>query len=134
MKWVVTSVPAWLVAVVLIVGIPALAVGTKILLSRKVPALGRDTHNDVAGFLVAVVAVIYAVIVGFTIVSLYEQTVTANNDVSTEATMLLQIHEGNRVFGPVTSARLDADIMGYADAVVHDWSAIALASILHDGH
>jgi hypothetical protein len=124
-KWVVTSVPTWLVAVVLIVGIPALAVGAKILLSRKVPTLGRDTHNDVAGFLVAVVAVIYAVIVGFTIVSLYEATVTANNDVSTEATMLLQIHAGNQVFGPVTSARLDADIVGYADAVVSDWSAIA---------
>jgi Protein of unknown function (DUF4239) len=125
MRWIVTSVPTWLVGIVLIVGIPALAVATKVLLSRKIPALKADSHNDVAGFLVAVVAVIYAVIVGFTIVSLYEAQVGAENEVNTEAATLLQLHQGDFVLGSGTSARIDSDIVQYADAVVMNWPTIA---------
>ncbi len=125
MRWVVTSVPAWIVGIVVVGGIPALAIVAEVFLSRKVPTIKSGSHNDVAGFLVAVVAVIYAVIVGFTIVSLYETSVTANDDVSAEAASLLQLHEGDFVLGPATSARIDADIVGYARAVVRDWTTIS---------
>jgi hypothetical protein len=125
MKWVVTEVPTALVAVVLIVGLPALAIIAKVFIKRHVKSLTTDTHNEVAGFLVAIVGVVYAVVVGFTIVSLYEASVTANDDVSTEAADLLQLHEGNFVLGPSTSARIDADVISYAKAVVRNWESIS---------
>ena len=70
MRWIVTNVPVWVVAVVLVVALPGLAIGAKALIGKRVAVLGSDSHNDVAGFLVAVVAVIYAVVIGFTVVSL----------------------------------------------------------------
>jgi hypothetical protein len=125
MRWLVTDVPTLLVALVLIIGLPALAIVAKVFINRHVRSLTTDTHNEVAGFLVAIVGVVYAVVVGFTIVSLYGASVTANDDVSTEAADLLQLHEGNFVFGPSTSARIDADVIGYARAVVDDWKSIS---------
>ena len=125
MKWVVTDVPTWLVAVVLIVGISVFAILVKMFLNKKVPVITSGSHNDVAGFLVAVVAVVYAVIVGFTIVSLFEASSVANQDVSTEAADLLQLHDGNFVLGPTTSAAINKDVVDYADAVVNHWTTIA---------
>ena len=57
-------------------------------------------------------AVIYAVIVGFTVVALWEASVTANNEVSAEASKLLQLHEGNFVLGSAASTRINADVVG----------------------
>lgn len=125
MRWIVTDVPTWVVGVVLIVGLPALAVLAKVGMQRRVPALAAGSHNEVAGFLVAIVAVVYAVIVGFTIVSLYEASVTANEDVSAEAANLLQIHSDGLVFGPQTQVRIDADIVRYARAVVDHWDLVS---------
>lgn len=121
MKWIVTDVPTWVVGLVLIGGIPALAIVIKVWLGRRA-ALSGEAHNEVAGFLVAIVAAIYAVVVGFTIVSLYEGNVTAGQDVSTEAADLLQLHEGNFVLGPVVSARIDSDVVAYATAIVDSWA------------
>jgi uncharacterized protein DUF4239 len=125
MKWVVTNVPTWLVGVVLIGGLPALAVLIKLVISRRATSLAKGSHNDVAGFLLAIVAVVYAVIVGFTIVSLYEASVTANQDVSTEAAELLQLHEGNVSLDSSTRARIDADVVAYANSVVDNWALIS---------
>jgi Protein of unknown function (DUF4239) len=125
MRWVVTDVPTWVVGVVLILGLPTLAVLIKFLLNRKAPSLATGSHNDVAGYLVAIVAVVYAVVVGFTIVSLYEASAAANEDVSTEASDLLQLHNANFVLGPQVSARINADIDRYATAVIDNWTTIS---------
>jgi Protein of unknown function (DUF4239) len=124
-KWIVADVPTWLVGTVLIIGVPALALLAKFVVSRKAESLATGSHNEVAGFLLAIVAVVYAVIVGFTIVSLYEGSVTANRDISTEAANLLQLKIGNFVLGPAASARINGDVVGYADAVVGDWTSIS---------
>jgi hypothetical protein len=125
MKWVITAVPTWLVGTVLIIGLPALAVLIKVLMGRKAKSINSGSHNDVAGFLVAIVAVVYAVVVGFTIVSLYEASATANQDISIEAADLLQLHYGNFVLGPTVSARIDGDVVRYARAVVDEWPSIS---------
>jgi Protein of unknown function (DUF4239) len=124
-RWVVVDVPTWVVGVVVIVGLVVLALLAKVLIVRKAKWLLTDSHNEVAGFLVAIVAVVYAVIVGFTIVSLYEASVTANDDVSTEAANLLRLHDGNFVLGPTVADQINADVAGYAAAVVHDWRLIS---------
>ncbi len=64
MKWIVADVPTWLVGMVLILGVPALALLAKYIVSRKAESLGTGSHNEVAGSLLAIVAVVYAVSVG----------------------------------------------------------------------
>jgi hypothetical protein len=125
MRWIVEDVPAWVVGLVLIVGLPVAAMLLKAIIGRRVKSLSTPEHNEVAGFLVAIVAVVYAVLVGFTIVSLYEASVAASSDVSEEAADLLQLHQGNAVFGPAASAAINVDITRYAEAVVLDWKAIS---------
>jgi uncharacterized membrane protein len=55
----------------------ALAVGGLILVQRFVPIAVRRQHNDVAGFIYAVLGVTYAVLLGLMVVAVWEEWNTA---------------------------------------------------------
>jgi len=51
----------------------SLAAGGLILVQRLVPTAVRRQHNDVAGFIYAVLGVVYAVLLGLTVVAVWEE-------------------------------------------------------------
>jgi hypothetical protein len=61
------------------------------LVQRLVPATRRKEHNDVAGFIYAVLGVAYAVMLGLMIIAVWESFVEARNTVDQEATELAEI-------------------------------------------
>jgi hypothetical protein len=66
-----------------------LAAGGLILVQRMVPIEVRRQHNDVAGFIYAVLGVVYAVLLGLTVVAVWEEwnraVVTADEEASSLA-------------------------------------------------
>lgn len=62
-------VPAFLALLVFVIVPALLAVGAQVLFRRVVPNERLIPHHDVAGFLVAVVGVLYAVVLGFVVVT-----------------------------------------------------------------
>src|SRR5215213_3889916 len=69
----------------------ALAVGGLILVQRLVPIATRRQHNDVAGFIYAVLGVVYAVLLGFMVVAVWEEWNAAAATTDEEATALSEI-------------------------------------------
>jgi uncharacterized membrane protein YraQ (UPF0718 family) len=69
----------------------ALAVGGLILVQRSVPITLRRQHNDVAGFIYAVLGVVYAVLLGFMVVAVWEEWNAAAATTDEEATALSEI-------------------------------------------
>jgi Protein of unknown function (DUF4239) len=67
----------------------SLAAGGLILVQRLVPISLRRQHNDVAGFIYAVLGVVYAVLLGLTVVAVWEEwnmaVVTADEEASSLA-------------------------------------------------
>ena len=122
--WIVSSVPAWITGVVLIILFPLATVAIQAFLRRAVPALKEREHNEVAGFLVAVIGVAYAVIAGFTIIALWENFTDAQNAMKVEALRATPLEQGGRVFGPDTQARLRSEIIAYNQAVIDNWDTI----------
>jgi hypothetical protein len=122
--WIVSSVPAWITGVVLIVVFPLATVAIQAVLRRTVPALKNKEHNEVAGFLVAVIGVAYAVIAGFTIIVLWEHFTEAQNATKVEALRATALEQGSRVFGPATQARLRREVIAYNQSVIDNWDTI----------
>ena len=58
---------------------------------RLVPAPIRQKHNDVAGFIYAVVGVIYAVLLALTVIAVWEEYQAANATVRDEANELADV-------------------------------------------
>ena len=67
------------------------AVAGLILMQHLVPAALRQEHNDVAGFIYAVLGVAYAVLLGLVVVASWEQFQTARNTAEREASELAEV-------------------------------------------
>ena len=61
------------------------------LVQRLVPAEKRQEHNDVAGFLYAVVGVVYAVLLALLVIAVWEQYQKARKTVESEANAVAEI-------------------------------------------
>src|ERR671910_2484043 len=72
--------------VILTVFVPVLvAVWGLLLLQRLVPPDRREEHNDVAGFIYAVLGVAYAVLLAFVVIAVWQDYETAQSNAESEA-------------------------------------------------
>jgi hypothetical protein len=77
--------------VLVVIGV-CLAAGAGLeLVQRLVPAEKREQHNDVAGFLYAVVGIVYAVLLALLVIAVWEQYQKANETVESEANAVAEI-------------------------------------------
>jgi hypothetical protein len=120
-KWMVDDVPAPLLCMLLLGMAGALAVGAQWTLRRRLPALTTGTHNEVAGFLVAVIGVVYAVVVGFAVVGLWEDRAEAVRTVGQEVSLVGGLPQGAEVFDAAVAAQVREGATAYAEAVVDSW-------------
>jgi hypothetical protein len=121
-----TSLPIWVSAVLLVVVLPMVTVGIQLALRRRYPSLREGDHNDVAGFIIAVVGVIYAVLLAFVVVVSWENFSGAENVVGQEASALRNTYRDSTAFPPDVRERIHADVRDYArTAVEREWPAMA---------
>lgn len=116
-QWIIEHLPTWLIAVIILVGLPVLAGGIQALLRRWAPQMRKGDHNDVAGFLVAVIGVTYAVIAAFTVIALWESFSEARGTSITEAGTLGDLVVASGAFGPDTEAEMRALATTYIETV-----------------
>jgi len=103
-------------AIVVIGGFVLLSIVFARIVSRLVgPELLRE-HNDLTGFIFAVVGVVYAVILGFTAVGVWERFVAAEDRTYDEASSLAAIYRDAGSFENVRLLR--ADLRSYAQHVI----------------
>jgi hypothetical protein len=125
-RWIVQNVPAWCLVVLAVVGLPALAVSLQSLIRRRVPTLADGAHNDAAGFLGSVVGVIYAIVAGFMVITLWEQYVTAGDTVQNETVSLRDVVQFSGAFGPAAQENIRLLVVRYAKSVATvEWQEMA---------
>jgi hypothetical protein len=121
----VLTVPIWLSALLLVVVLPAAAVVIQVVLRRRWPALREGDHNDVAGFIIAVVGVIYAVLLAFVVVVSWENFSGAEAVVGQEASALRNTYRDSTTFPPEVRERIHTDVRDYArTAIDREWPAM----------
>ena len=121
--------PTWVVGLLLILVLPTLAVVAQLGIRRTWPSLVEGEHNDVAGFIIAVVGVIYAVLLAFVVIASWESYVSAEAVVGKEASALRSIYRESTAFPLESREQLEDDVRRYATAVIEqEWPAMA------DGH
>jgi len=111
----------------------ALYVGSAILVSlaglytvrRLVPHHVLAPHNDVAGFVYATIAVTYAVILGFVVVTVWEQHETALRNVEGEANSIADLYRLAEWFPEAEKHEIQQSLLDYVQSVIDDeWSAM----------
>ena len=91
----------WPVALLLIVLVfSAAACYGHVLVRRAVPPKDLVQHNDVAGFIISIVGVLYAVLLGFVVIVTWQQWDSSRSHVDQEASALSDIHNLIAAYGP----------------------------------
>jgi len=119
-------VATWFWGILLVGALPALAVGGAMLVRRAVGPEVLERHNEVAGFIYAVIGVVYAVLLGFTAIIVWEQYRHAQQGVEREANALADLYRDAQVFPPEVRKQLEVRLRAYARVVVEkEWPAMA---------
>jgi hypothetical protein len=122
--FLLVHIPTLLLAVLTLAVAIGASLGGLFLVRRSVALSTLERHNDVAGFIIAVIGVLYAVLLAFVVVVTWQDYDRANQIASREAQLVQNLHRDASVFGSHTAdirARLDK----YADFVVtREWPAM----------
>jgi uncharacterized membrane protein len=97
-----------------------------IVVQRLVPATVRMGYNDVAGFIYAVLGVIYAVLLAFVVIVVWEEFERAETDVESEANELANVYFLADRFPEPEKTRIRDLARSYARTVVEEeWPLMA---------
>jgi hypothetical protein len=105
--------------VLVVCGACLAAVGGLILVQRLVPVAIRMEHNDVAGFIYAVLGVIYAVLLALVVIATWEEFGRARVTVETEANALAEIFWLAHQIPEPEGRELQELCLSYAEEVVN---------------
>jgi protein-S-isoprenylcysteine O-methyltransferase Ste14 len=102
------------------------AVAGLVLVQRLVPIGVRQQHNDVAGFIYAVLGIAYAVLMGLVVVATWEQFRTASDTVEHEANELAELFWLGHRLPDTEGHRLQELAQSYARVVAdEEWPLMA---------
>lgn len=112
------SLPLWWTFVVVIGGFLALTALMGIVVAAFVPQKLREQHNDLAGFILAVIGVIYAVLLAFVTIGVWERFDQADSRTYEEASNLAIVYRDAGSFP--SSAKLRGALRDYVELVIKD--------------
>jgi Protein of unknown function (DUF4239) len=108
-----------------------LSILTMAVCHAAIPKKLRTEHNDVAGFTLAVVGVVYAVLLAFIAVAIWENYDRAGNLVQIEAALVGDLDRNTVGLPEPLSSALRKQVTNYAETVVQlEWPALAGGEVL----
>jgi hypothetical protein len=117
---------AWLEGILLVGALVLLAVAGNLLARRWVSVEVLKLNNEVAGFIYGVVGVLYAVLLGFTAIIVWERFDNAQAGADQEANALADLYRDAQGFPVDVRRELETQLRSYAKLVAEkEWAAMA---------
>jgi Protein of unknown function (DUF4239) len=122
--FVLTKAPLWIAAGLVALITVAAMIGP-VVVRRRLGLEWLRTNNEVAGFKFATVGVIYAVLLGFAVITVWDKFSEAENNVSLEAGAAATIFRLAKGIDAQASAALRTGMSAYLRAAIaQDWPAM----------
>jgi hypothetical protein len=122
----IASLPLWLAGLLLIVVPTLITVCGPLIVRRFMPLEDVMANNEVAGFKFATLGVVYAVLLGLAVISVWEKFANAEAASTREAAGLASMYRLSAGIDTASAETLRAALTDYArSAVEDDWPAMA---------
>ena len=121
-QWILLNIPTWAIAAIMLAIALGIAVGGVLLVRRLVDIKKFKEHHDIAGPIFSTIGVIYAVMLAFVLVIVWQDFDRAQNDTVREANYFAQIYrDATGLPEPFRSRFLEAN-GNYLKAVIkYEW-------------
>jgi hypothetical protein len=114
--------PTWMWGNILVWGAVAISCLGLAVFHRFVRVEVRRAHNDVAGFMIAIISVVYAVLLAFIAVATWESFASSETIVESEAGYIGNLYRDTQGFPDTVGAPMRQTLKEYADAVIQaEW-------------
>jgi len=110
--------PIW--GMVIVVGAAALMAGLMVLVARYVSVDRREAHNDVVGFVYAVVGVIYAVVLAMVVIDVLNTLDSAKVNTYAESNALIDLDWYARSLPQPAGAQIEGMTKAYTETVINE--------------
>jgi hypothetical protein len=110
--------PATVWAMLFVVACTAVCLLVLTLVRRSATIQHLETHHEVAGFLIGIVGVVYAVLLAFVVIVVWERYNDAARGVTQEANQIGDLWQMAGGFGPELRTEVRASLVAYARAVI----------------
>jgi hypothetical protein len=115
-------IPTTFAVLIAVVGAATLAIGGLLAFHAVVPHGLRSLHNDLAGFVLAIVGVIYAVLLAFIAVAVWQNYTDVDNLVQMEANLVDDLYRDTISLPPDIAQQLRRNLFDYTETVVQkEW-------------
>jgi hypothetical protein len=121
-RWIAFNVPEWVSVLLFLGGLPALMLVLQLLVRRAFPHWERGEHNDAAGVMLSAAVVVYSVAIGLCVITLWGKLDEAQGATQAEATNLVAVAEGSRVFDAAVQDQIRSGVIAYNRDVIGRWS------------
>ncbi|MDH6124470.1 DUF4239 domain-containing protein [Kitasatospora sp. GP82] len=110
----------------ILVGVLLVVAATLYVVQRCIPHPVREVHNDVAGFIFAAVGVLYAVLLAFVVIAVWENNDSARKTTFKEADSLAGVYWISRQLPAPLGPQLEKRTLDYAELVKdEEWPRMA---------
>jgi hypothetical protein len=124
---VIHDTPLWITALVLTVGATIYSVGLMLITRRAFGVDRLKLNNEVAGFKFAVVGVLYAVLLAFVVIAVWEDFRKTEEAVRDEAKAAVDLHRVTFALPIEGGAEIRTHLLDYANDVrEHEWPTMAV--------
>lgn len=114
------ATPAWLLTIIVTLGFVVVACAGHIVVRRSFPASDFVEHNEVAGFIIAVVGVLYAVLLAFLTIVVWERFSQSEDRAHQEVDAATDVWRFAAYLAAPDERRIAADLDRYAEVVISD--------------
>jgi hypothetical protein len=112
------SLPIWAFTILVSLAFNLFAAVGLTLFLRAWPAEPRVPHNDIAGYISAIVGIVYGVLIASIAVVVLQNADAARVAVDTEAGLVINVFGDAKALPEPTSAAIRADVLAYVRAVI----------------
>ncbi|MGB8907953.1 MAG: DUF4239 domain-containing protein [Candidatus Cybelea sp.] len=122
----ITSIPDLVAELAIVAAVVACFVALHAVVQRRLKAEMLRRHNDVAGYLFSAVGVLYAVVLGFVVVVVWQKYDAAVSNVENEVDATGNLYHVVDAFPPARRVAVRDDLRNYVETVVRiEWPAMA---------
>ncbi|MDP3790606.1 MAG: DUF4239 domain-containing protein [Candidatus Omnitrophota bacterium] len=125
MQSVLFTIPTPVLCLLIVGGSVAISVGALLVVRSFVPHHRLKQHNDVTGSVFATVGVLYAVLLAFVVIAVWQDFDKAIINVQREANCLVDLYRDAEAFSPDFRSQVRGLLKDYANAVTgEEWKSM----------
>jgi len=120
------KIPAFILGVMIIGGAIALSIAGLLVVRHFIPHNRLKTHHDVADPILGALGAVYAVLLAFVVITVWQSFDKSNSNVQLEANYMADIYRDAEAFSPDFRQKVQTLLQEYRQAVVnYEWKTMA---------